>query len=770
MTDSDDRGILKDPVCGMDVTSDSPHRFEYKGKMYYFCNPKCVVKFQNDPEGYLSGTARAAKLADTNAKYTCPMDPEIVQLGPGVCPKCGMALEPMTISLDTPENPELREMQTRFWISLLLTAPLFVIAMSHMSMGHMWSALLSPRWQGWIELALATPVVLWCGWPFFVRGWQSIVNRSLNMFTLIGIGVGIAFVYSMIAALAPGLFPAAFRDAHGRVAVYFEASAVITTLVLLGQVLELRARNRTGAAIRVLLGLAPKTARKLLPEGGEVDVPLDQIAPGDRLRVRPGEKVPVDGQIVEGGSSLDESMMTGEPIPVERRKGDAVIGATVNGTGTFIMEAQHVGAQTLLSRIVTMVSEAQRSRAPIQRLADAVAGYFVPTVFTVAVVTFVIWALWGPQPSLAFALVNAVAVLIIACPCALGLATPMAIMVATGKGATSGVLFRNAEAIEVFQKVDTLIVDKTGTLTKGKPVVVSVQSVNGKSDQELLQAAASLEQGSEHPLASAIVQAAVDRKVKLLPVAQFAAVTGRGVQGVVGGQRVALGNQTFFKELGVATQALQPKADALRAEGQIVMFVAIDNVLEGFIGVADPIKETTPEAIRMLHQEGIQVVMLTGDAAATAEAVAAKLHIDRVIAEVLPDQKAAVVKTIQAQGHIVAMAGDGINDAPALAQAQVGIAMGSGTDVAIEAAGVTLIKGDLRAIVRAYRLSRATMRNIRQNLFFAFVYNSIGVPIAAGVLFPFFGILLSPIIAAAAMSFSSVSVITNSLRLRGIKL
>ncbi len=706
----------------------------------------------------------------TRTEWTCPMHPEIVRDAPGSCPICGMALEPRTVTAEEPENPELRDMTRRFRVGLALSVPLVALAMGrHLVPGRLPSALVGPA-GSWLELLLATPVVLWGGWPFFVRGFLSVVHKSLNMFTLIGLGTGVAYLYSLVATVAPGIFPASFRGAGGEVGVYFEAAAVIVTLVLLGQVLELRARSRTGAAIRALLGLAPKTARRLEADGREVDVPLDQVRPGDRLRVRPGEKVPVDGTVVEGSSSVDESMVSGEPIPVEKTAGDRVIGATVNGTGGLVMEAERVGADTLLAQIVQMVAAAQRSRAPIQRLADVVAAWFVPAVVSIAALTFVVWAVWGPPPALAFALVNAVAVLIIACPCALGLATPMSIMVAAGRGATSGVLFKNAEAIEVLRQVDTLVVDKTGTLTRGRPELVSVVAGPGLAEEELLRLAAGLERGSEHPLAAALVAGAERRGVALPASEEFASLTGKGVTGRVGGRRVALGNRALLDELGVDPGALAGRAEALRGAGQTVMFVVLDGAAAGLLGVADPVKETTPEAIAALHREGLRIVMLTGDSRTTAEAVAARLGIDEVLAEVLPDQKAEAVQRLQGEGRVVAMAGDGINDAPALARAEVGIAMGTGTDVAMESAGVTLVKGDLRAIVRARRLSRATMRNIRQNLFFAFVYNALGVPVAAGMLYPFFGILLSPMIAAAAMSFSSVSVVGNALRLRTVRL
>ena len=706
----------------------------------------------------------------TKTEYTCPMHPQIVRDKPGNCPICGMALEPRTVSLADEENPELVDMTRRFWVSVVLTVPLLLIAMSDLVPGNPLERIVSMRVLGWVQFVLATPVVVWGGWPFFVRGWQSIVNRSLNMFTLIGLGVSVAYVFSIIAKLFPEVFPLSFRVQSGEVPVYFEAAAAITTLVLLGQVLELRARSQTGAAIKALLGLAPKTARRIREDGGEEDVPLDQVQAGDRLRVRPGEKVPVDGVVIEGSSAIDESMVTGEPIPVEKHSGDHVIGATVNGTGSFVMRAERVGAETLLAQIVQMVAEAQRSRAPIQKLADVVSGYFVPAVVALAVITFVVWSIWGPEPRMAHGLVNAVAVLIIACPCALGLATPMSIMVATGKAAQSGVLFKNAEAIEIMRKVDTLVVDKTGTLTEGKPKLVSVVTAEAIDEQTLLKLAASLERGSEHPLAAAIVAGAQERGVELTDATAFDSLTGKGVTGEVDGRKVSLGNRALLDELKIDPGELATKAESLRADGQTVMFVAVDGKAAGLIGVADPIKETTPEAIRQLHEEGIRIVMLTGDSRTTADAVARKLNIDEVVAEVLPNQKVDVVKRFQAEGRFVAMAGDGINDAPALAQAQVGIAMGTGTDVAMKSAGVTLVKGDLRGIVRARVLSRLTMRNIKQNLFFAFIYNSLGIPVAAGVLYPFFGILLSPMIAAAAMSFSSVSVIGNALRLRRAQL
>jgi Cu+-exporting ATPase len=706
----------------------------------------------------------------TKTEWTCPMHPEIVRDGPGSCPKCGMALEPKAIEAEEEENPELVDMTRRFRVSAVLAVPLVIIAMRHHIPGlSIIDRLLSPELLKWLELILATPVVLWGAWPFFVRGWQSVVTWNPNMFTLIGLGVGVAYLYSIVAALFPGIFPQSFRGQSGEVGMYFEAAAVIVTLVLLGQVLELRARTRTGAAIKALLGLAPNTARRI-KAGNEEDVPLDQIKAGDLLRVRPGEKVPVDGTVTEGSSAVDESMITGEPIPVSKQPGDRVIGATVNGTGTLIMRAEKVGMETLLAQIVHMVAEAQRSRAPIQKLVDIVAGYFVQIVVSIAVLTFVVWAWFGPEPRMAYALVNAVAVLIIACPCALGLATPMSIMVAMGKGATGGVLFKNAEAIEVMKTVNTLVTDKTGTLTEGKPKLINVVPVAGFDEKTLLHLAASIEMGSEHPLAEAIVVGAKEKDIAPSKVESFESLTGRGVTGMIDGRKLALGNRKLMEELNITLGDLSDRAESMRAEGQTAMFVAADGKVAGILAVADPIKSTTAEAVERLHQEGIRVVMLTGDSTTTAEAVGKKLGIDEVMAEVLPDQKAEMVKRLQGEGKIVAMAGDGINDAPALAQAQVGVAMGTGTDVAMKSAGVTLVKGDLRGIVRARRLSRATMRNIKQNLFFAFVYNALGIPIAAGVLYPIFGILLSPVIAAAAMSFSSVSVIGNSLRLKGLDL
>ena len=703
--------------------------------------------------------------------WTCPMHPEVLRSEPGSCPICGMALEPRDVTLDDETaNPELADMTRRFWLAAAFTLPLVAVAMGDLLPGEPISRMLSPRARTLLELGLATPVCLWSAWPFYLRFVQSLRNKSLNMWTLIGLGVGVAYGYSVIAALAPQVFPTSFRGPGGEVAVYFEAAGMIVTLILLGQVLELRARGQTGAAIKKLLGLAAKTARRIRDDGSDEDVPLAHVATGDRLRVRPGEKVPVDGVILQGTSSVDESMVTGEPIPVEKHEGDQVIGATINGTGMLVVRAEKVGAESLLSRIVAMVAEAQRSRAPIQKLADVVSGYFVPIVIGAAIATFVVWSLLGPDPRMAHALINAVAVLIIACPCALGLATPMSIMVATGKGASLGVLFKDAEAIEVMRKVDTLVVDKTGTLTMGRPALVTVETVPDLDATELLSAAASLERSSEHPLAEAIVGGAQERGISVPDAESFASVTGKGVLGRVAGRAVALGNRKLLEQLGASAGSFADRADELRGQGQTVMFVVVDDEVAGILGVADPIKENTPDAIAALHEEGIRVVMLTGDNRKTADAVAARLSIDEVIAEVLPDQKAEVVNRLQKAGNVVAMAGDGINDAPALARAHVGIAMGTGTDVAIESAGVTLVKGDLRGIVRARKLSRATMANIKQNLFFAFVYNSLGVPIAAGVLYPAFGLLLSPMIAAAAMSFSSVSVIVNSLRLRHLEI
>jgi Cu+-exporting ATPase len=712
------------------------------------------------------GMALERETPYAKSEWTCPMHPEIVRDAPGSCPICGMALEPRTVTLED-DNPELRDMTRRFRVSAALTIPLIAFAM----LRHLNGVTFLPHGilASWLELALAAPVVLWGGWPFFERAWASLVNRHLNMFTLIGLGVSVAFVYSLIATIAPQRFPLSFRDHAGAVGVYYEAAAAIVTLVLLGQVMELRARSRTGAAIRSLLELSPKTAHRIEADGSEHDVALDQVAVGDLLRIRPGEKVPVDGAVVEGTTNIDESMVTGEPLPAAKQPGDRVFGATVNTIGSVLMRAERVGSDTLLAQIVNMVAQAQRSRAPIQKLADRVSAWFVPAVIVASVITFAVWALAGPQPQLVYAIVNAVAVLIIACPCALGLATPMSIMVAAGKGAAAGVLFRDAEAIEVLRTVDTLVIDKTGTLTLGKPQLASIVAM-GLGEDELLRLAASVERASEHPLAAAIIAGAEARGINVRAASEFASITGKGVRGVVDGKRVALGNRAMLEELGVEARELVDRAEELRRDGQTVMFVIIDSKPAGLVGVADPLKDSALEAIRGLHAEGLRIVMLTGDSATTAQAVAKKLGIDEVIAEVLPDQKADAVKRLQQQGRIVAMAGDGINDAPALAQAAVGIAMGTGTDIAMESAGITLIKGDLRGIIRARRLSRAAMRNIEQNLFFAFLYNALGVPIAAGVLYPFFGILLSPMIAAAAMSFSSVSVIANALRLRSVKI
>jgi Cu+-exporting ATPase len=804
----------------MKVSREQPRggTFEHQGTTYYFCNPKCRERFAADPGKYLAPVpAPASSAQPTGTKtepkpeagaakppatvYVCPMDPEVRATQPGACPKCGMALEPEHAAPSTrtdwvcpmhPEivraapgscpicgmaleprvatveqdNPELRDMSRRFWVSVALSAPLLALVMGDMLLDHRISALLPAHSRGWLELALATPVCLWAGFPFFERALASLRNRSLNMFTLIGLGVSVAYGYSLIGLLAPGIFPESFRSEHGEVGLYFEAAAVIVTLILLGQVLELRARSQTGAAIRKLLGLAPKTARRIDADGQERDVPLDAVHVGDRLRIRPGEKVPVDGVVVEGSSAVDEAMVTGEPVPVSKKPGDRLIGATANGTGSLVMRAEKVGSETLLARIVTLVSEAQRSRAPIQKLADVVSSYFVPAVIGIALVTFGVWASIGPEPKMAHAIVNAVAVLIIACPCALGLATPMSIMVATGKGASVGVLFRNAEAIEVLRKVDTLVVDKTGTLTEGKPKLTRVVATAGIDEAELLRWTASIERQSEHPLGAAVIAAAKERKLELAEVSQFSSTTGKGVSGSVEGRQVAVGNRALLDSIGADAGEFAPQADELRKEGETVIFVAVDGKAAGILAIADPVKDSTPEAIRALHGEGLRIVMLTGDTRATAEAVAKRLGIDEVIADVLPDQKALAIKRLQKEGRVVAMAGDGINDAPALAQAEVGIAMGTGTDVAMESAGVTLVKGDLRGIVRARTISRLTLANIKQNLFFAFVYNSLGVPLAAGVLYPIFGLLLSPMIAAAAMSLSSVSVITNALRLK----
>ena len=752
-----------DPVCGMTVDpARSPHHLIHAGHAYHFCSAGCRTKFAADPARYL--TLQEPADAPEGAIWTCPMHPEVRQDHPGACPICGMALEPEMVSHDTGPSAELIDMTRRFRIGLALALPVFALEMG----GHLFPLvhrLVPMSLSAWIQLALATPVALWAGWPFFERGWASLKSRNLNMFTLIAMGTGVAWLYSVVAVLAPGLFPPAFRDAHGNVAVYFEAAAVITVLVLLGQVLELRARERTSGAIRALLGLAPRTARRLLPDGAEEEVSLDLIAVGDRLRVRPGEKVPVDGTVLEGRSSLDESMVTGESMPVTKTASDNVIGGTLNQTGALVMAATRVGRDTMLARIVQMVAEAQRSRAPIQRMADRVSGWFVPAVLGVAVLAFAAWGLWGPEPRLAHGLIAAVAVLIIACPCALGLATPMSIMVGVGRGARLGVLIKNAEALERLEKVDTLVVDKTGTLTEGRPAVTAIVPAPGHAEPDLLRLAAAVERASEHPLALAIVAAAEQRGLAIAPVADFDSPTGRGAMGRVEGSRILLGNARFLTDQGVGTGALEPAAEELRASGATAIFIGIDGKAAGVIAVADPVKQTTPEALAALRAEGVRVVMLTGDNRTTAMAVAARLGITEVEAEVLPDQKSAIVARLRQQGRVVAMAGDGVNDAPALAAADVGIAMGTGTDVAIESAGVTLLKGDLTGIVRARRLSRATMRNIRQNLVFAFAYNAAGVPVAAGLLYPLFGILLSPMIATAAMALSSVSVVTNALRL-----
>lgn len=756
---------VKDPICGMDVDPTTTlHKAERGGNTHYFCSASCLEKFRKNAQG----ASTSAPVA-SNVEYTCPMHPEVVQIGPGSCPICGMALEPKEVTAVEEVNPELLDMTRRFWVCLALTAPLLVAAMADMLPGMPVQHALPRGWLTWIELLLATPVVLWGGLPFFERGWASVVHRSTNMFTLIALGTGAAYVQSVTATVFPGVFPASFREMNGAPPIYFESAAAITTLVLLGQVLELRARSRTSAAIRALLGLAPDTAR-VIRNGEEIDVPLDHVQVGDRLRVRPGGRVPVDGVVLEGSSSVDESMVTGEPTPVEKQPGACVIGATVNGTGTFLMRADHVGGDTLLAQIVRLVSQAQRSRAPIQRVADKVAGWFVPAVIAISMATFLVWALVGPQPRLAHALVNAVAVLIIACPCALGLATPMAIMVGTGRGATAGVLIRNAEALEVLEKVGTLVIDKTGTLTEGRPKVLSIMSAAGMDERELLRLAASLEKGSEHPLGAAIVKAAEERQIKLSEATNFHYVAGRGIEGEVDGKVVVLGNRALLEQFGIAFDRSPEFAKAAGTGGNTIVFVAVQAKLAGAMTIADPVKPSTPGALRDLRSEGLRIVMLTGDSRDTAEAIARRLQIDEFEAEVLPEKKSEIVQRLQKEGHVVAMAGDGINDAPALAQADIGIAMGTGTDVAMESSDVTLIKGDLQGIVRARKLSRATMRNVRQNLFFAFIYNSLGVPIAAGVLYPFFGLLLGPTFAAAAMSFSSVSVIANSLRLRTMRL
>jgi len=796
-----------DPVCGMSIPpEDAVGHLEHAGHIYYFCSQSCLERFREHPDEFLASGRKTSAPAPAGVDYVCPIDPEVRQSEPGPCPKCGMALEPdlppvparrveytcpmhpeivrsepgscpicgmalepRTVGLEEAPNPELVDMSRRFRVSAVLGFPVFALAMADMLPGAGLGGRIDVRVTNWVGLLLSTPVVLWGGRPFFERAWASIVNRSPNMFTLIGLGVGAAYAYSVAATVAPGWFPEGFRM-HGVVEPYFDTAVVITALVLLGQVLELRARSRTSTAIKQLLGLAPRTARRVV-DGREDDVPIDSVQVGDLLRVRPGEKIPVDGIVTDGHSSVDESMVTGEPLPVEKAAGDRLTGGTINGTGALLMRAERVGADTLLAQIVRMVSEAQRSRAPIQRLADVIAAWFVPGVVLVAIISFGAWSLWGPEPRLALALVNAVAVVIIACPCALGLATPMSIMVGTGRGAAAGVLIKNAEALERLEKVDVLVVDKTGTLTEGKPRLVTVQPAGPVRDErDLLELAASLEQASEHPLAAAIVAAARERELNLQPAADFRSETGKGVIGRVGARNVALGNAALMRDLGVDLGSARPQADRLRADGQTVMFASVDGAFAGLLGVADPIKASTPEAVAALHAEGLRIIMLTGDSRATAEAVARKLGIDDVVAEVLPADKRLVVQRLEREGHLVAMAGDGINDAPALAEATVGIAMGTGTDVAMESAGITLVKGDLRGILRARRLSRATMRNIRQNLFLAFVYNAIGVPVAAGILYPFTGTLISPIWASAAMTLSSVSVISNALRLRQVRL
>ncbi len=753
-----------DPVCKMTIDPASARggSADHEGKTYYFCNPRCREKFVADPGEFVGDSKPPPRPPALGTEYICPMHPEIVSKEPGSCPICGMALEPRVVSLDEGPNHELSDMTRRFWVSLALSVPVFVLAMADMIPGL--NGLLSARISGWLQFALASPVVLWGGWPFFQRGWTSIRNRKLNMFTLIAIGTAAAYGFSVFALLFPELLPHAVGHG-GRAPIYFEAAAVIVTLVLLGQVLELRARSATSSAIRALLGLAPPVAHRI-SDGNEADVPLEEVMVGDRLRVRPGEKIPTDGVVIEGGSSVDESMLTGEPVPVQKSNGDRVTGGTVNGTGSLVMRTERVGSDTLLAQIVRMVSEAQRSRAPIQRLADVVASWFVPAVVLIAALTAIVWGFFGPEPRMVYALVNAVAVLIIACPCALGLATPMSIMVGTGRGAQAGVLIKNAEALETLEKATHLVVDKTGTLTEGKPRLVTVEPAGSFDADTVLSAAASLEQASEHPLAAAVMAGAREQGVRVPMASDFSSVTGKGVVGTVEGKKVTLGNRALLSDSKIETDTVAARAEALRAEGQTVIYVGIDGALAGLIGIADPIKASATEAISALHKEGLRIVMLTGDSRTTAQAVAKQLGIDEVIAEVLPEQKKQMVERLQSQGHVVAMAGDGINDAPALAQANIGIAMGSGSDVAIESADVTLVRGDLRGLVRARKLSRATLRNIRQNLFFAFVYNALGVPIAAGVLYPVFGYLLNPMIAGGAMALSSVSVIGNALRLR----
>jgi Cu+-exporting ATPase len=761
--------MARDPVCGMTVDPHkAKHRHDHWGHTYYFCSAGCRTKFIAHPEKYLSPKKHEAEPVPEGTIYTCPMHPEIRQAGPGSCPICGMALEPELVTADTGPNPELADMTRRFWIGLALAIPVFALEMgSHLAGGH---GLVTQPWSNLIQFALATPVVLWAGWPFFERGWQSLVTRNLNMFTLISIGTGVAWLYSVVATFAPSLFPSGFRGHDGSVAVYFESAAVITVLVLLGQVLELRAREATSGAIKALLDLAPKFARRVSDDGTEHDIAIDEIAVGDRLRVRPGEKVPVDGEVLEGHSTIDESMVTGESMPVTKSPGNTVIAGTITRSGSLVFRAQRVGRDTLLSQIVQMVAQAQRSRAPIQRLADQVSGWFVPAVIAVALIAFAAWSAFGPEPRVAYGLVAAVSVLIIACPCALGLATPMSIMVGVGRGAQAGILIRNAEVLERMEKVDTLVVDKTGTLTEGRPALTGLVTAPGFGEDDLLRLAASVEAASEHPLALAIVAAAKERKLELAPVQNFESTTGKGVTGTVHGKRVAIGQGQFFAELSIDTTGLQQDADRLRGDGATVVFVAADRKLAALLAISDPVKTETLAALEALRAERIRIVMLTGDNRKTALAVAAKLGIADVEAEVLPDGKAAVVEKLRASGRVVAMAGDGVNDAPALAAADVGIAMGTGTDVAMESAGVTLLRGDLTGIVRARRLSEAVMRNIRQNLFFAFVYNAAGVPIAAGLLYPAFGILLSPIVAATAMALSSVSVVGNALRLRHVRL
>ncbi len=762
-----------DPVCGMSVEPgpDRPH-YSHAGTTYYFCSQKCHDKFVADPDHFLSGAHKTASAPmPAGTQYTCPMHPEIVRSQPGSCPICGMALEPMGVPTgEEGPNPELIDFRRRFWVGAILTIPLLILSMGPFAgLGFIRDAI-GETSAMWVELVLATPVILWSGWPFFERGVQSVITRNLNMFTLIAMGTGAAYLFSLTAVLAPGIFPDGFRDANGHVGVYFEAAAVIVVLVLLGQIMELGARERTGSAIRALLDMAAKTARLIRPDGSEEEVPLEDVIVGDRVRVFPGDKVPVDGEVVEGRSSIDESMISGEAVPVEKSVGDPVTGATINGTGSLIIEARRVGADTMLSQIVEMVATAQRSRAPIQKFADVVAGRFVPVVILIAVLSFIGWSVWGPDPALAYALVSAVSVLIIACPCALGLATPMSIMTATGRGAQAGVLIKNAEALERFAKVDTLVVDKTGTLTEGKPRLVAVLPEAGHEEADVLRLAASLERGSEHPLAEAIVRGAEERGLALETATDFEAITGKGVKGSIAGRQLALGNARLMSDLGLDSAGLVKTADTRRDQGETVMFVVVDGVIAGLVSVADPIKATTPEALKTLHGLGFRIIMATGDNERTASAVAARLGIDEIRADVLPQDKVDIVKALQAEGRKVAMAGDGVNDAPALAQADVGIAMGAGADVAIESAGLTLIKGDLNAVVRARRLARATMANIRQNLFFALIYNAAGVPIAAGLLYPVLGLLISPIFAAAAMSLSSVSVISNALRLRTVKL